>query len=269
MVWAVIPWIDLWPMTQNAAIDVLSQQMVKTRLLLVANDCTDESLREAEAWVGEYSRSWDLKEPRVLLWNHRPALPALGGTWNEALRFCFAAGASEVLVQNNDTHLHPQTLLLLLTSMGGEDGKPQPFFVSAVNAGGIPEPYDFDLHMKGGPDYSCFLISKECFEKYPFDPELTYCSDLDQHRRILLAGEGDRIFSVNVPYHHLASRTIADLPEEKSRVYREAADAHRAYYARKWGGPVNAETLTHPFDPESKQDHVTTPELFDVVRAKW
>lgn len=265
VVWAVIPWIDLWPMTQNAAIDVLSQQMVKTRLLLVANDCTDESLREAEAWVGEYSRSWDLKEPRVLLWNHRPALPALGGTWNEALRFCFTAGAKEVLVANNDVRLHPRTVGYLLEALI----RGTQLFISAVNAGGIPEPYDFDLHMKGGPDYSCFLISRECFEKYPFDPELTYCSDLDQHRRILLAGEGDRIFSVNVPYHHLASRTIADLPEEKSRVYREAADAHRAYYARKWGGGVNEETFSEPWGKAVRDRSVTTPDLFNQVRAKW
>src|SRR5258706_15854597 len=116
-VWAVVPWVDLWPMTRQAAEDVLSQSGVKTRLLLVANDCTDESLKEAELWVQQYNRSWDLQVPRILLWNHRPALPALGATWNAALQFCFAAGAREVLVVNNDTRLVPPTLTLLQEAM--------------------------------------------------------------------------------------------------------------------------------------------------------
>src|SRR5882672_1942303 len=162
-------------MTRQAAEDVLSQTGVKTRLLLVANDCTDVSLREAEKWVGEYNRSWDLQVPRILLWNHRPALPALGATWNAALEFCFAAGVQDVLVPNNDCRIHPMTLHLLQTAMAEEvwSDRPRPLFISAVNAGSIPEPYAWDLTSRGGPDYSCFLISKECFEKYPFDPELT------------------------------------------------------------------------------------------------
>ncbi len=170
-----------------------------------------------------------------------------------------------MLVPNNDVRLHPQTLRLLLQAIHNYGNA---LFVSAVNAGRATEPYEWDLASRGGPDYSCFLISKECFEKYPFDPELTYCSDLDHHRRILLAGEGDRIFSVNVPYHHLASQTIKTLPEEKARVYREQADAHRAYYSRKWGGGCNAETFAEPFGKAGDQC-VTTSFLFDQVRAKW
>jgi len=257
-VWAIIPFIDLPEMTMQAANDVLDQS-VETRVLLIANDCTDETVRQMET----FCKGSD----RVLLWNHRPALPALGATWNEGLRFCFGAGAEEVLVVNNDVRLHPRTVHLLGAALLG-GGEEPPFFVSAVNAGGIADPYEWDLSMKGGPDFSCFMVTREFFEKYPFDPELTYAGDLDTHRRVLLAGDGDKMYSVNVPYHHLASQTLKQLPPEKAQIYHAQADAHRAYYARKWGGPVNLEKWRVPFSGEDEEG-ITTPELFDAVRAKW
>jgi hypothetical protein len=239
-------------MTLDAANDVLDQEGVNTRLLLVANDCTDETLRIMEG----YCRGSE----RVLLWNHRPALPALGATWNRALEFCWESGASEVLVANNDLKLAPKTYSLLLEAMRAENA----LFVSAVNSGGIPDPYVWDLKAKGGPDFSCFLISNECHQRYPFDSELTYSGDCDTHRRIMLGGEGDRIFSVNVPYNHLGSQTVKSKPH-----LHEVANQHREYYKRKWGGGgVNQEAFREPFSGLTEEG-ITNPELFNKIRASW
>ncbi len=256
--WVVMPFIDLWDeYTHQAAEDVLAQEGTgDVHLLLVANDCKDEELKKAEKWRG-------VQGGRVLLWNHRPALPALGSTWNTALQFCWQAGVEEALVVNNDVRLHEHTLLTLWEVMQNE----RALFVSAV--GVREEQFDpgikrmgwwsappveentaglnwLDAAPRGGPDYSCFLISKECHEQFPFDPELTYHGDNDHHRRVKLAGEGERIFSVNVPYLHYGSATVNRSPEAREEGHRVFA-AHKDYYARKWGGAVGEERFETPF----------------------
>jgi hypothetical protein len=265
MNWIIMPFVDLWEeYTRQAAEDCLTQEGVEPRLLLIANDCSDRDIVEANRWVLG-------RRGKALIWNHRPALPALGSTWNVALRNCWEAGASEALVVNNDVRLHPQTLSLLSRYRGVKDA----LFVSAVGVTEDQWPTDTEKWSgtRGGPDYSCFLISKECHERFPFDPELTYCNDLDHHRRIMLAGEGERIFSVNVPYLHYASKTLEELKDRgKAKRLAEAADAHRAYYARKWGGGPNEETWAQPLlPPGSAPDtrDVRTSTLFEEVRKGW
>ena len=257
--WAIMPFIDLWDeYTFQAAEDVLGQEGVgDVRLLLVANDCTSEELQKAEDWVATKSGS-------VLLWNHRPALPALGSTWNTALKFCWEAGVEEALVVNNDVRLHRGTHAALKSALWHCSA----LFVSAVgvteeqfdpgtnhelmfNEMPHPDPDPAEPQTRvgmprGGPDYSCFLISKECHEQFPFDPELTYFGDNDHHRSLKLAGEGERIFSVNIPYLHFSSATINRSPEAKAEGDR-AFRAHKDYYIRKWGGAVGEESFETPF----------------------
>jgi hypothetical protein len=133
--------------------------------------------------------------------------------------------------------------------------------------------YDYakrEVVSKGGPDFSCFLISKEGHEKYPFDEAFSpaYCEDLDMHRRYILGGDGDKIFSVNLPYWHVdhGSGTLkAVSAERRAKIEGQINAGSRAYYQRKWGGPVNAERYTIPFEEQSAQDGVTTPELQRVI----
>jgi hypothetical protein len=103
------------------------------------------------------------------------------------------------------------------------------------------------------------------------------CEDLDYHRRLMLAGEGARIFSVNLPYLHYASATLKALPEQDAvRIRQQIEQVSRAYYARKWGGPVNHETYWYPFDRHTTEYRIdpvmlaveppTTPELQRIVQ---
>jgi len=257
-------------MTEAAIGDCLGQS-VPTRILIVNQGAEDALRSRLERLAEEYS-------DRIFLWSHDPHLPSLSGTWNRALDFVWATGGQEALVVNNDVRLHPRTVQVLSTVLVRTDS----LFVSAIGVtkeqfdplagidlaltGSDGEPVALD---KGGPDFSCFLISKQCHHEYRFDENFipAFCEDLDYHRRLMLAGEGSRIFSVNLPYLHLASQTLKLVdPKRREAIERSIEQHSRAYYKRKWGGPVNLETYWVPFDkgvPERRISGIepTTPNL--------
>lgn len=269
MILVVMPFVDLWnAYTLRAAEDVL-QQTEECRLLLINNGSGDEDRRLAESWVGQH-------HPRVMLWSHDPQLPSLNWCWNAACEFAWRSGAEAAWIVNNDTRFHREMLACLKACL---DGELRPLFVSGVgvretdyehadpecyNEGAWAQAIDYP---HGGPDFSCFLISRECHQRFPFDSNLTYSGDNDYHRQLMLAGEGRRIFSVNLPYLHYASRTINRSPEALEAHHRVNAQ-HLAYYERKWGGRPNAERFTEPFKAESTADGVTNPELQNRGRLR-
>jgi hypothetical protein len=246
--WCVIPAIDLVDLTVTAARDLLGQVDVQTRVLLISNGSSDESRGKFEAFA-------EACHPRVLLWSHDPPLPSLSWTWNRALQFVWEAGGAEALVANNDIRLHPETYSLLLEAQK----KHGALLTSAVNTGEMPEPYKFDLDSRGGPDFSCFLISRECHLKYGFDPNLTWFGDNMLHRTMWLAGDGARIGSVLVPYKHMASQTIKGANPQLQEQLHRRFQADRDYYSRAWGGLPHNETYLRAFDPESAREGVGTP----------
>lgn len=259
--WVIMPFVDLWyAYTLKAAGDVLTQT-APCRLLLVDNGSGVADAQEADAWLAVRG-SW--VDHQALIWHHNPPL-TLSASWNAALRAAWAAGAERALVVNNDVRLHRRTLELLLRAMDDTGA----LFVSAVNVGEAFTGTDTDLDLpnwdsRGGPDYSCFLISREGHQTYPFDEQFTYCNDLDHHRRMMLSGDGRRIFSVCVPYLHYASKTINRHPE-----FVKVAELHRELYAKKWGGPVNEEKWVMAYEPvdplvdlwATTGKPITTPEL--------
>lgn len=89
------------------------------------------------------------------------------------------------------------------------------------------------------------------------------CEDLDLHRRLLLAGCGSRVFSLNYPFLHYASGTLkAMTPEKRANLERRIGHS-RAYYQKKWGGNCNEERFLRPFDEASavEDGSATTPWL--------
>lgn len=241
--WCVMP-ILAHPEYTRAAIADLLAQSVPVRLLLINQGVADDFREELEQIAEEYAE-------RVLLWSHQPPLPSLAATWNRALDCAWAAGAEAALVVNNDVRLHPRTLEYLCDARGYFEA----LFVSGV--GVTAEQFDatYDPYLasvqvttKGGPDFSCFLIARECHSRFYFDEHFTpaFCEDLDYHRQLLLAGEGARIFSVNLPYLHYGSATLKTLAN-RAQVEQAIEAGSRAYYAQKWGGPVNEETYLEPF----------------------
>ncbi|HEY9014551.1 MAG TPA: hypothetical protein VIM84_05775, partial [Gemmatimonadales bacterium] len=183
-IWAVIPFIDLPDLTIQACEDCLAQN-VACRVLLISQGSSEET----EARMREYA---DQHHPEVLLWTFSPALPSLSGVWNRALNFCWELGATEAWVLNNDVRLHPSTLFVLKGHLR-EAGS---WFVSAVGVredDWHPDSYAISGD-HGGPDFSCFLISKAGHETYPFDEGFIPCymEDCDAHRRYMLGGDGGK-----------------------------------------------------------------------------
>lgn len=266
--WIVMPVVNGLEMTRQAICDCLDQTGVDPHVLVV--------LQGADREIRETLEGWAEREPRLLVWSHDPPLPSLSATWNRALRFVWEARGTECLVVNNDVRLDPWTYLRLLTCL------PDHLFVTAV--GWDERRWMSTMYTeraeavngtqlaasKGGPDFSCFLISKACHAQYPFDEAFipAYCEDLDYHRRLMLGGDGARIFSVNLPYLHYASQTVAQMSPEARAAWAARSGASRAHYRRKWGGDVNEEQFMRPFDPTSaRAGYAHTPELQRRVLA--
>lgn len=268
--WIIMPVMAGPAMTEAALADCLAQS-VPVRVLLILQGI-DLDWRNRLEQIAE-------SEPRLLLWAHDPPLPSLSATWNRALQFVWEVGGTEALVVNNDVRLHRETVKTLALYMVDE----QALFVSAVGVTaeqfnpdeptGIPSlPDGGRLTARGGPDFSCFLISKAGHNQYPFDEGFVplYGEDCDLHRRFMLGGDGERIFSINLPYHHIGagSQTLKQLTPEKRQALERRIGDSRVYYARKWGPKgINHEEFTIPFEPTSAQPGVTNPELQAAVQG--
>lgn len=262
-VWILMPALNAWAYTEPAIQDCLAQSGLPSppQILVIDTGSRLEVRRELEAWTE--------REPRLHAWFHRPGLPSLSATWNLGLRFVWGQGGEVALVVNNDLRLDPWTY----EGLWRVQQATKALFVSAV---GWDERHWMDTMFTereaargallesghGGPDFSCFLLTKAGHEAYPFDEGFipAYCEDLDSHRRFMLGGDGHRIFSIDLPYLHYGSGTVNDDPSQLA-AWATRIEQSRAYYARKWGGPVNKERYTRPFDATSDADGVTTPEL--------
>ena len=262
--WIIIVWLNNWPATLAAVSDALVQTVVgRPRVLLIGSNLTPADRASAETLAASTAD--------VLCWFHSPALPSLSFTWNTALRFVWEIGGTAALVLNNDLRLHADTYARLR----GELRASKALFVSGV---GVTEAQfngaePTQNQSKGGPDFSCFVISRECHELFPFDEAFipAYCEDVDLHRRVMLAGAGRYMYSIDVPYWHVdhGSGTLkATSPEARVLLEQAITQGSRAHYAQKWGGPVNAELYGTPFGPDDIPGP-STPDLFAAVRAQW
>lgn len=279
-IWVIMPVVSNIEYTRAAIADCLAQS-IPTRLLIINQGCPNEMRQEFE-------RMAEQEPERIFVWSMMPPLPSLSASWNRALDFVWAVGGTEALVVNNDARVEAGTLACLKRVLQME----QALFVSAV--GVTAEDYaarsldiydeyywssafhDGPMYSKGGPDFSCFLISRECHARFRFDESFIPCygEDCSYHRELMLAGEGSRIFSINLPYLHFASGTLKSLsPDHRTALERQINSVSRAHYARSWGGPVNHERYTIKGDPSSAQDGVTNPELQASVQstgdARW
>jgi hypothetical protein len=243
----IMPFLDRWDLTQEAAADVL-RLSGSPDLLLVNNGSTPKTRVEAVEWQ-RWIRLQGGVGNRVQCWHFNLPLP-LAAVWNTALRYAWERGELEALVVNNDVRLWAGTYTALSACRAATDA----LFVTGV--GVTAAQYTAFLQhpqlpedVRGGPDFSCFLIAKSCHARYQFDERFrpAYFEDNDYHRRVILGGEGDRIFGVNLPFHHVGSATLDRAPEARA-AFAPKFERNRAYYVEKWGGLPGSETFTTPFN---------------------
>lgn len=258
MNWCIMPYLDCPDLTEAAVEDVMAQRLPDVRLLLINNGSTTDAgralgARMAARFAGE-----------VFLWSYDPGLPSLAAVWNGALTFVWSVGGTHALVVNNDVRLHPDLYAALL----GVQQYTNALFVSAVNVGEAYTQYgelpetDHLAVARGGPDFSCYVITQACHAQYPFDEGFTpaYCEDCSYHRRLMLDDQGTRIFSVCVPYLHYGSGTLNAMPPEARARKEQQIGGARGHYQALWGGPPNQEVFILPFGPDAYQG-VTNPDL--------
>ena len=269
----VMPVIAGSAMTVQAAYDCMAQDVDPQLLILYKGK--ERQMLENLNWL-------EIKyDSRLRVIRHE--FSSLAATWNFGLEECWRGGCSEALVVNNDVRLWPGTFGLLSAVRHAMDA----MLVSGVNTGKDFYKVDWAKHgpellasaaqgtlTPGGPDFSCFVMSRECHEKYRFDEGFApaYAEDLDLHRRMMLAGDGRKIFGVPVPYDHIdgGSGTLKNLsPAGRTRLEEQVERVSRKYYERKWGGPVNQERFRAPFGGTMIQvppSETTTP---DLQREVW
>lgn len=278
MTWAIVPFINCWDLTLAAVQDILAQT-VPTRVLLI-DQGSDGTTRQA---IHEFRMHPDIRR-RVLAWHFDPAAP-LSAAWNRGMQFVAAQGETEAWIVNNDVRVHPHTAEVLSKTRTVRNA----YLVSGVgvdeagwrHAAEAPTGILRDF---GGPDFSNFMMSIEGWQKYPFDERFrpAYCEDLDMHRRMLLGGDGQKIFGLNLPFWHIASATINAM-EGGAAAFSPVYESCAAVYAQKWGGKPNKETYRDPVESltpptehgrhahrgEQGQGNWTTPHLFGVARDAY
>ena len=188
-------------------VESVRKQDVGTYVCLYDNDSTDGTI----AWLdGAASSSW-------FGWHSEHENRGVSKGWNWGLTHLFSdLNYPYVLVIGNDTVLAPWTYSALLSA-------DVPFVTGAdVGMNPLPEKPEI-LPLTVAPDFSCFLIRREVWDKVGrFDERLVhYCGDCDYAVRAHRLGIP--LWKANVPYSHERSSTMnRATPEERTKIQIQA-----------------------------------------------
>src|ERR1700680_4305873 len=156
--------------------------------------------------------------------------------WNRSLDYWFnTRNAEHVLVLNNDA-LIPSWFYRHLLSYAF----PIVTGVSVNQMSQIDQEPSMGLTPSPHPDFSAFLIRRECWEKVgPFDENMKhYASDMDYHVRGHRAGI--KMMNSGVPFYHERSSTIKNASPEDRQEIETQANKDRAAFRAKWGVECNS-----------------------------
>lgn len=200
-------------------VESVRKQEISTELLIVDNGSTDGT----EAW-DEWLEYGDVRCSQM------GSNLGVSKGWNNGLDFWFNIKPSRnhVLVVGNDTVLAPWTYSALLSC-----NLP---FVTGFDVGMSPLPEHPDIFpITPHPDFSCFLIKREVWEKVgPFNEALVnYCGDCDYHVRAHRLGV--ELMKASIPYNHSRSSTMRLAPKEEQDQLAMQANADREVFRSIYG----------------------------------
>jgi GT2 family glycosyltransferase len=207
------------------------KQDVPVHTYVIDNDSTDGT----RDWLDE-----SVARDEIFDWDGFTPQIGVSAGWNDGLKRWFSFNhkgrVEHVLCVNNDTILPPWFYSELLAY--------DKAFVTGVSVNQMEQIASRPLLMslQPHPDFSAFLIRRECWEKVgPFDERMKhYASDLDYHVRAHRAGVN--LWQANLPFYHERSSTLKNAsPEERAQIERQA-DADRAVFRSIYGcGPNDPE----------------------------
>jgi hypothetical protein len=246
----IIPAINLWTKFSKDCIEsvVKACEGLEYRIMFIDNNSFDETLVEAGKLVSSTFSHY-----------RSPIRMGCAESWNVGVKDAIARGFDKILILNNDIVIHQDAIKQLLKRFKkGDVG-----MVTCMDVKGqcnnIPTAL-FELNsrdFKGipeapNPNFSAFMISKECYEKVgEFDEgfEKAYHEDNDWHRRMMLCNENAIVLPTAL-FFHFGSGTQNNADGiGRPIVSGEQFNKNLQYYISKWGGDHegNKETLSVPF----------------------
>lgn len=235
--WIGIPVLNCKDLTLQTIADCMAQDCGDVKILVVDNGSTDDTRQALK----------DLNDSRIHILEFDEN-EGVGPAWNHICQLVFSGALepggdipSHVLIINNDVRLRPDTYSSLLIPKGG--------FVTGVNVGSIEKMNAEEIHvtpdpvLKGGPDFSCFRITRDFYEKLGGFPEcfMAFHEDNLTHWMAKFKGIDADMYGIAVPYVNIGSQTIKQNPEVKKLVDRSWS-FNKLLYERICGGPVGRET---------------------------
>ena len=182
----------------------------------------------------------------------------LSKAWNDLPMQAFDRGYEYVLMCNDDIMFAPQTIDEMIQAHRHWNDKGV-VMVTPNNIlgelGGNPEAIlnyqldpDTEESIADHPNFSCFLIKKDYFEKVGFFDENfvpAWFEDNDSHRRAKLLGYREIVTNL-APMVHIGGVATSKMDNPDSSVSRQ-------YYIRKWGGIPHpeSEVFSHPYNDQS------------------
>ena len=233
MNWDVVLAYNNLHLTKAAVASLRKQDIEGGMNILVIDNCSKDS---TGAWLDSQPDLYTLR---------LTTQDSVAGCWNRALRWLFIEkGELHALFINNDAVLRPDTYRWLVADGGlfvTCVGKRDPACVEmqrtethgTVHVGYLPPDPD---KKRPHPDYSCYLIRRECFDRVgEFDENFkrAFVEDGDYHTRMHKAGI--QAECLELPFYHYGSATVKNCDLKERRAIQKQADLNRKYFASKWG----------------------------------
>lgn len=201
-------------LTRIAVKSFLSQDIGDVKVVLIDNGSTDAT--------GPWARAQD-----DVFYIYCSPQTGVSRAWNLGLKYAFETMKEPyALVSNNDVMLRADFYRKLVEHGGG--------FVSGMTV-------EKESELKGiaqaskHPDFSCFLIRREVWEKVgEFNMRMVlYASDNDYHIR--MNRKGVQALNLGIPFLHFRSSTLKYLPLKEADEVRKQADADREVFKGLYG----------------------------------
>ena len=219
--WAVVLAYNNLHLTKAAVASLRKQDIQGGVNILVIDNCSKDG---TSAWLDNQP---DLHTLRLATQD------SVAGCWNRALRWLFIErGELHALFINNDSVLRLDAYRWLVADRGlfvTCVGKRDPACVESYLP---PDPASKRPH----PDFSCYLIRRECFDKVgEFDENFkrAYAEDADYHVRMNQAGI--KAECLELPFYHYGAAAVKLADMRESLAIQRQADRNRDYFKAKHG----------------------------------
>lgn len=237
MIYVVIPVLNQLEYTKNC-LKTLRSDNYQLYVIVIDNASTDGTF---EYFKNINKNELDKSIVKIQFVRNKVPL-SVAASWNQGLERAFLEKrANYVLISNNDVLFHPKTIDNLVDSFKKCEDKSVVMFTACNVKDQLKDPWDIvkvepDIigSVSPHPDFSCFMMNKDCFYKVGlFDENYrkAYFEDNDYHLRIKRRGL-KALATTRAPFYHFGSKTQNQVKE--GVVTSKDFENNRSYFISKW-----------------------------------